>query len=1263
VPAATGIAATDTANIQNTINLAQSGDTVAFQSGGQYVVNTTIYLAYHSGSTTTVYNNVVFNGNGCTIADGGISWFIMDIPWGSTNITFNQFTLKGQFPNTSTNTVANTAYDGGLMIEGGSNITVENSLFEDFGSSNGLVGGENVGTGISVGSTLTNAVITGNTFTEVAEYGIFFGAGGGVSGPLTVSYNTFSIGDCVQGADYGNCTFQSLNGIGTSNAAVLYQYNTGSCVRNGIEICPGGDNTGPKLTNLQVTGNTMSYTNTQNDGNGLIYSFAFGGTGTITNNVAIGQSGAGVGYENQLCNSTYTNNTVENAGLGFASAGTANDVFTYNLVANTNNFYDDPWGFGKQGLAANNLYNNWFYASNTNAAGNFCDSTYYNSGNDAYFGNTSTAPGENTCISSPAVCPTLSIAETSNATVGGANGVFTITSSVAPPSGYPLSVYYTLSGTGVNGTDYTITPASPATIAAGTTSTTLSVTGINSGKTVIATLAFGGYYINSASKSATMNINAGGSLPTVTVAASPTSVNEASGTSTYTVTRTGATTSALTVYYAMSGTASNGTDYTTLSGSMTIASGSATGTVTLTATDRQIVTGSKTAILTISTNANYTVGSPSSTTVTINDNDTSAIPTANLQLWLKADAGVTGSNVSNWADLSGNNMNAAQGTSTYQPLYVSNDVNGKPGLRFNGTNQYLSMPAGFSGLNNGDTIFVVTNPTGVTSYGEPLRIAVNGSNGIGFMRSGTTQAWDYWVDNGSWSQLASSGSTNLTQSTWQLLEAVQSGTSATMYVNGANAITGTVDAVNSQSYPTNTIGADAYDGQYWQGDITEVIIYNSALSTTNRQTVESYLTSKYGIGGLPTVTVAATPTSINEAGGTSTYTFTRTGSTTSSLTVNYAMSGTATNGTDYNTLSGSLTIASGSATGTAVLTTIDRGLTSGSKTAILTISTNANYTVGSPSSATVTINDNDALPTVTVTASPTSINEYGGTSTYTVTRTGATTAALTVNYAMSGTATNGTDYTTLAGSLTIAIGSSTGTVTLTTIDRHLTTGSLTAILTISINANYTVGSPSNATVTISDNDGSVSGSTATASTSTYALTTLGTTDWSHWNACATNGVPGSGWIHKSSGGSQISTLTPVGSCSNYGNWYTTNRNVSWTDGTPTTSNADDQYYIWCNGTTGQGWSFTVPADTTTRTLNILWGGANSAAVKLVAHLSDGTATDYTDALTLPASGNPTQLETITYHAAPGTGKTLTITLTKNDSNSGTSVDVDAAYLH
>jgi large repetitive protein len=75
---------------------------------------------------------------------------------------------------------------------------------------------------------------------------------------------------------------------------------------------------------------------------------------------------------------------------------------------------------------------------------------------------------------------------------------------------------------------------------------------------------------------------------------------------------------------------------------------------------------------------------------------------------------------------------------------------------------------------------------------------------------------------------------------------------------------------------------------------------------------------------------------------------------------------------------------------------------------------------------------------------------------------------LTVFYTLSGTATNGTDYTTLPGSVTFAAGATTATVTVAPIADALTEGNETVILTLVDQAGYTLGANTTATITLAD---------------------------------------------------------------------------------------------------------------------------------------------------------------------------------------------------
>jgi subtilisin family serine protease/Ca2+-binding RTX toxin-like protein len=236
----------------------------------------------------------------------------------------------------------------------------------------------------------------------------------------------------------------------------------------------------------------------------------------------------------------------------------------------------------------------------------------------------------------------------------------------------------------------------------------------------------------------------------------------------------------------------------------------------------------------------------------------------------------------------------------------------------------------------------------------------------------------------------------------------------------------------------------------------------------------------YGDGGstLPVITVAATDASAAETipGATTNpgkYTLTRTGVTTSALTVNVLMSGTATNGTDYTSIPTTATFAIGSTTALVNLNVIDDILVEQTiETAILTVGTGTGYTVGTTPSATVNITDND-LPVITVAATDASAAETipGATTNpgqYTLTRTGLTTSALTVNVTKTGTATNGVDYTSIPTTVTFSAGSATALVPLNVIYDTLVEGTETAILNVTAGNGYAVGTTASATVSIAD---------------------------------------------------------------------------------------------------------------------------------------------------------------------------------------------------
>lgn len=109
-------------------------------------------------------------------------------------------------------------------------------------------------------------------------------------------------------------------------------------------------------------------------------------------------------------------------------------------------------------------------------------------------------------------------------------------------------------------------------------------------------------------------------LPKVSITATNATVRERSmRRGTCTVSRVGSTASALTVKYALSGTAVNGVDYSKLSGSLTIRAGATSASISIYPRDRQLRDGNKTVIVTLSPDTAYDIAAPASATVTITD--------------------------------------------------------------------------------------------------------------------------------------------------------------------------------------------------------------------------------------------------------------------------------------------------------------------------------------------------------------------------------------------------------------------------------------------------------------------------------------------------------------------------------------------------------------------------------------------------------------------------------------------------------------------
>jgi RHS repeat-associated protein len=111
---------------------------------------------------------------------------------------------------------------------------------------------------------------------------------------------------------------------------------------------------------------------------------------------------------------------------------------------------------------------------------------------------------------------------------------------------------------------------------------------------------------------------------------------------------------------------------------------------------------------------------------------------------------------------------------------------------------------------------------------------------------------------------------------------------------------------------------------------------------------------------------------------------------------------------------------------------------------------------------------NGTLTLVTIRASGPEASEDGDTGIFEVLRQGPTNSALTVNYSISGTARNGTDFATVSTSVSIPAGRYTEQIFVRPLQSTLPVTNATVVLTLSSTASYNAGWPSSATVMVAD---------------------------------------------------------------------------------------------------------------------------------------------------------------------------------------------------
>ena len=231
------------------------------------------------------------------------------------------------------------------------------------------------------------------------------------------------------------------------------------------------------------------------------------------------------------------------------------------------------------------------------------------------------------------------------------------------------------------------------------------------------------------------------------------------------------------------------------------------------------------------------------------------VPTvaSGLRSWFSANLGVVkdGSNrVSQWADLSGQGFHVAQ-SGALEPMWVPSVANSQPMMQFDGST-YLKTKLAVdetAGSNDLTVITVALPGSSQPAYASLVDLSSDTAHGfvLGQLGSGTNQFQLWFMDSGQ-SGWYSGPTANTSASQVQIVSVVKNGTTAAAYLNGASQGSGTVPATMLSPTAALAVGNRASGLYGFNGQVAEVLVYNRALSDTERASIETTLSAKYGIG-------------------------------------------------------------------------------------------------------------------------------------------------------------------------------------------------------------------------------------------------------------------------------------------------------------------------------------------------------------------------------------------------------------------------------
>ncbi|ETR66287.1 MAG: hypothetical protein OMM_12998, partial [Candidatus Magnetoglobus multicellularis str. Araruama] len=178
----------------------------------------------------------------------------------------------------------------------------------------------------------------------------------------------------------------------------------------------------------------------------------------------------------------------------------------------------------------------------------------------------------------------------------------------------------------------------------------------------------------------------------------------------------------------------------------------------------------------------------------------------------------------------------------------------------------------------------------------------------------------------------------------------------------------------------------------------------------------------------------------------------------------------AVNGIDYTLASGTVTISAGFTGGTKEIVINDDAIFEPSESFIFQMVAYTNVSAGGITETTITITDNDTGPTISWLPDSASVSENSGSIQLTASLSMVSGLPASIDYTVSGTATNGMDYTLADGTLSIPAGSISGNITIFIGNDIIDENPETVIVRMVTYTHTSSGLSTEYTLTITDDD-------------------------------------------------------------------------------------------------------------------------------------------------------------------------------------------------